>query len=162
MPMVESFEEQEYVCKAGDSWAAISKGHYLTEQYAEALRQYNLRDALIDDAEKLASGPIRAGQVLYLPSQKLLEKRYGHLIPGLKGDRPTAQPEVRKPVTPVKPVEYRVRAGGQTMWEIARLTLGSGDRWAEIYRLNSHLNSEQPIPAGTTLRLPGDAKLPPE
>ena len=46
------------------------------------------------------------------------------------------------------------------VFDVARQTLGDGQRWVEILRLNPSLQTEQPIPAGTALRLPATAKLP--
>ena len=62
---------------------------------------------------------------------------------------PTADPTVAMTLT-------------QPRWvfDIARQTLGDGQRWVEILRLNPSLQTEQPIPTGTTLRLPATAKLP--
>jgi hypothetical protein len=56
---------------------------------------------------------------------------------------------------------YRVPAGGEHLYMIAQRTLGNGSRWTEIYRLNPQLNPEQPIPAGTPVVLPADARVSP-
>jgi hypothetical protein len=56
---------------------------------------------------------------------------------------------------------YRVREGGEMMWEIASRTLGSGDRWTDILRLNTRFDSKEVIPAGSQLRLPRDARIDP-
>jgi hypothetical protein len=45
--------------------------------------------------------------------------------------------------------------------EIAIRTLGSADRWMEIFRLNPGLNPKETIPAGTRLLLPRDARMDP-
>jgi hypothetical protein len=47
------------------------------------------------------------------------------------------------------------------MREIARRTLNDGNRWYDVYRLNPTLNPrpELPIPSGTILRLPPEAKV---
>jgi nucleoid-associated protein YgaU len=56
---------------------------------------------------------------------------------------------------------YRVRAPGEPLFEIARRTLGNGNRWSEIYALNPQLRPELPIPEGTILRMPPDAQVGP-
>lgn len=72
------------------------------------------------------------------------------------------------PSTGVKPIPstggyktYRVRDGGETMQDIARRTLKNVNGWADVYRLNPTLNPSAavPIPAGTLLRLPAEAKV---
>jgi MraZ protein len=51
---------------------------------------------------------------------------------------------------------YQVH-GNETLRDIARRTLGSSERWADIHKLNPTLQPEVTLTAGTTLRLPGDA-----
>jgi len=58
---------------------------------------------------------------------------------------------------------YRVQApGGEQMFRIAEKTLGNGQRWNDIYKLNSdlnpNLNPAQFLPVGTQLVLPPDAR----
>jgi hypothetical protein len=57
---------------------------------------------------------------------------------------------------------YRVRDGGETMWEIASRTLGSGDRWTDNLRLNPRFDPKDLIPAGSRIRLPRDARVDPQ
>lgn len=46
----------------------------------------------------------------------------------------------------------------ETLYAIARKTLGDSKRWREIYQLNTdRLPNEYEVPVGTTLRLPADA-----
>jgi hypothetical protein len=56
---------------------------------------------------------------------------------------------------------YRVGPDAEPFYLIAQRTLGNGSRWTEIFRLNPHLNPEQPIPAGTPVVLPADARVSP-
>jgi LysM repeat protein len=54
---------------------------------------------------------------------------------------------------------YRVRPQ-DTLWSIAKETLGSGDRWPEILRLNrEQLPDAARLRPGMVLRLPDDARL---
>ena len=52
---------------------------------------------------------------------------------------------------------YEVRAGGETMRDIARHTLGGDGRWAEVHRLNPSLQPDALVPPGTFVKLPADA-----
>jgi MraZ protein len=55
---------------------------------------------------------------------------------------------------------YEVRAE-ETVQEIARRTLGNGERWTEIQKLNPTLKTTNPIARGTLVRLPADAAVSP-
>ena len=57
---------------------------------------------------------------------------------------------------------YRVRGNGETMRDIARHTLGTGERCTEVYKLNPGLHAEDTLAAGTVVHLPPDACLPAE
>ena len=50
--------------------------------------------------------------------------------------------------------QYQVQANNETFWEIARRTLGQGERWGDIYGLNKQYNPKMPLPAGSVLRIP--------
>src|SRR5262249_38056976 len=65
------------------------------------------------------------------------------------------EPPLAPPPGPV--VSYTVRAGGETLQAIARHTLGSGERWGDIHKLNPSLPADGAVAGGTTIRLPGDA-----
>ena len=45
------------------------------------------------------------------------------------------------------------------MFSIAAQKLGDGKRWTEIKELNPSVDSTAPVPAGTTLKLPADARI---
>jgi MraZ protein len=70
----------------------------------------------------------------------------GHSLPG--------EPPLAPSPGPVQ--MYQVRSS-ETLRDIARRTLGSGERWADIHKLNPMLKPELKLAAGTMLRLPGDA-----
>jgi MraZ protein len=55
--------------------------------------------------------------------------------------------------------DYEVHAPGETMREIARATLGSADRWLEVFLLNPQYRPELRIPGGVTLHLPSEARV---
>jgi nucleoid-associated protein YgaU len=45
---------------------------------------------------------------------------------------------------------------------IAQTTLGDWQKWHEIYKLNGQIQPSQPIPAGTVLTMPAEARIPAE
>jgi len=57
---------------------------------------------------------------------------------------------------------YRVKNTSETFYQIAGRTLTNVDRWTEIYKLNPRFDPKFPVPAGTELRLPADAKIDPQ
>ncbi|HEV2949535.1 MAG TPA: hypothetical protein VGX70_19315, partial [Gemmataceae bacterium] len=54
---------------------------------------------------------------------------------------------------------YQVPKNGETFWEISRKTLGNPNRWSEIRRLNPKIEPQYPVPGGTILKMPPDARL---
>jgi MraZ protein len=58
--------------------------------------------------------------------------------------------------TPGPVMKYKVPAG-ETFKTLARKMLGSAERWTDIHKLNPTLRADAAIPAGTVVRLPGDA-----
>lgn len=68
---------------------------------------------------------------------------------------PSTEPPLAPP--PGSVVIYQTRAGGETMRDISKRTLGSVERWVEIHSLNPALKPEVTLNAGTTVKLPPDA-----
>ena len=128
---------------------------------------FNRSHPLAED-DLAPDAPLKARQKLYIPPAEILEARYPDQIPGAAP--PAATPTVtvgaspaRSPAAPAPtagPRSYRVGASGELEYDIARNLLGDGNRWVEIYKLNPGWLPEKPIPAGTTLTLPADARLP--
>jgi nucleoid-associated protein YgaU len=164
-PQVRDVETINYTIKGGETLEAISKARYGSEKYAKAILAYN-RD--LAPMGKLLTATLQPGQSVLLPSADFLEDRYAAAITA----GPVAPISINAPVPAVPPIPmpgantaaagktYRVPAQGQFLFEIAIRTLGEGNRWSEIYRLNPNINPQQPIPGGTELRLPANAKLP--
>jgi nucleoid-associated protein YgaU len=163
--------EEEYRLQSGDTFASVSKRFYFTDKYSIALQQYN-RDYPIGAANlKLDPPRLTAGTVVWIPPIRILEKRYPTMIADYK---PLANAAVAGPATAAAPAwtgaparqvaattkTYRVRDGGESMHDIARRSLGHPLAWNTIYQLNPSLNPNPtaPIPAGTLLRVPGDAR----
>jgi nucleoid-associated protein YgaU len=173
---VVSYVEETYVCGPGDSFESISRAKYETDRYARALYLFNRSHPLAGD-ELLQDDRLKAQQRVYLPPTEILESRYPGAIQAVKEASPTDPPAVsvgasprradappaadpRAAAPPMTPGRYRVGAGGEKLYDIARKLLGDGNRWVEIERLNRGLNPELPIPEGTFLQVPGDAHLP--
>jgi hypothetical protein len=167
VPQVESYDEETYPCKEGDTLESVSQRFFTTDKYARALLLFN-RNHPRPPAGLVANPPrLVEGQPLYIPPSHILEKYYAYAIPGQK-----AAPAVVVPAatgsTPA-PANANAQRGGhryvvkqpEMISTIARNTLGSLDRWSEIYELNGRgFNPSQPLPPGTALVMPADAKLP--
>jgi MraZ protein len=65
------------------------------------------------------------------------------------------------PLAGMGPIQlYQVRTAGETMRDIARRTLGAGERWTDVYKLNPSIHPEDSLTAGTVVHLPSDACMP--
>ncbi len=168
VPQVESYDEETYVCRANDSFEAISNHYYSSKKYAQALMLFNRNHPRATAALQKDAPVLAEGQALYIPPIRILEKQYASAIPGYKPPAPapapnTARTTARSLSTSPSP-QYHVRkAGGEMIPIIAKDTLGNVDRWTEIYQLNKgRFDPAWPVPAGTVLVMPADAKVPPE
>jgi hypothetical protein len=79
-PPVKSWDETDYVCKAGDTYRSISAHFYLNEAYAEALQLYNRNHPRASDAMR-RDGTLVPGETLYIPPSGILEERHSAVIP---------------------------------------------------------------------------------
>lgn len=55
------------------------------------------------------------------------------------------------------PVQFYHAHGSETLRDIARRTLGSGERAADLHKLNPAIKLDEPLSSGATVRLPADA-----
>ncbi len=79
----------------------------------------------------------------------------------LREDVSAQQPKTNpKPPASGNERMFRVPEGGMTLPAIARLTLGTDQRWEDIYKLNPNLKPSDTVPAGTAVKLPPDARNP--
>jgi nucleoid-associated protein YgaU len=167
---VESYDEETYICKPGDTFASISRQYYQAEKYERALLVFNRNHPRASDVIRQDPPLLNAGQPVYIPPLRVLEKQYASVIPDHIPLPPSVPPSPLAGSTPGYPASspvsgdrlYRVRANGEMIWDIAQRTLGKGERWAEIYGLNPQLNPQQPVPGGYTLHLPADASILPQ
>lgn len=158
-PEAESWPEDIISWKETDSFKSISKKHYLTEAYGLAIYEYNRNHNRV--AQGLRKDPpfLSPGEKLFLPPIAILEREYPAAISNRTNPEPTPTPVASTTAVPGKE-RYRVRAGGEMYWDIAKRT---GANWMDIYLLNGkRFPSEQPIPAGTVLTMPANARVPAE
>jgi hypothetical protein len=168
-PKRDSYLEEQYRWKPGDNFAAVSTQFYKTPNYADALLKYN-QDYPLATRELRQNPPALApGQTIWVPPVRILERDYPNHIGGVTPiATPTARPGVEAVTPPPglansgfgNPAEqfYRVRQRGESVLEIARRTNTVANR---IQGMNPTLSPDPrlPIPAGTVLRLPGDARV---
>jgi hypothetical protein len=172
-PQVESWDEESYRIKAGDTFARISVAHYNTDNYAKALERFNVNHP--QAGEHMRSDPPRLdpGQLVYIPPAYILEKRYGRaLIPGYKpqpetataNDTPrTVNSSPRRESAADAPQKFKwylVTQGGQMMRDIARTTLSDAGRWTDISKLNPTTDPSYAVPGGLLIKVPADARIP--
>jgi hypothetical protein len=158
--------------KATDTYESISYEFYNDRKFAAALRAFNKNQ------------PLQGGRFVEVPPIHVLKRKFGADIGANPGVAPpavtpiggTGTPSVAPKTPPStapewgaatpRPVAnnrgvYIVPQGGLTMAQIARQTLGTDQRWREIYDLNPQFTKpSELLPAGTELRLPADARLP--
>jgi hypothetical protein len=168
---VESFDEEAYRCKPGDTFEAISQRYYHTDKYARALLMFNRTHPMAGEGLQHNPPLLQVGQSVYIPPLSILEKRYGGHVQDLTPLPPTQQPLAGSPAvgTPLTPSgagtsvrKYRVGGNGEWMRDIAQRTLGNRDRWTEIYRLNPNNRPDAPVPGNTVLNLPAEARIEPQ
>ncbi len=170
-PRVTSDTVRNYQIRGGETFASLSKAYYGSERYANALQAFNR------DFNPSVGVNLQPGQIVRVPSEQLLQDRYaGAIAPGLGATTvagigaapvsisPPAPVASSRPLNPPATADptksYRVPAQGQFIFDIARQTMGDGNRWSEIYRLNPMVDPTQPIPGNTVLRLPSNANIP--
>jgi hypothetical protein len=173
---VESYDEETYSFKPGDTFRTISQAFYRTDKYERALLLFNRNHPLAADGIRLDPPVLQAGQSVYLPPSRILEKYYSAVISDSPaGSSPSSlapSPNRLESASPSAPIvsgqnpsyekKYRVGGNGEMFLEVARRTLGNENRWLEIYRLNPRFDPKDPIPAGSELRLPADARVDPQ
>jgi nucleoid-associated protein YgaU len=175
-PQVESFDEEVYRWKPGDTFERISEQFYHTNKYAQALMLFNRTHPLAAQGVLHNPPALQVGQSVFIPPLSILEKRHSAAIPELTpvqvpplpaterrvNSSPATTTSTPKPAAPLTPGQkYRVRGVAERMWDIAQRTLGNGERWREIYERNRGFRPEMPLPPDTVLDLPPDAKVDP-
>ena len=83
---VKVFDEFEYLCKPGDTFASISKQFLMSEKYAKALQRHNQNHARANE-QMASTGKLTPGEKIYIPQTGILEERYADVI-----EKPAATP----------------------------------------------------------------------
>jgi nucleoid-associated protein YgaU len=101
---VDSYDEETYVCKQGDRFEDISTKFYQTEKYAQALLLFNRNHPRAIAAVRQDPPTLAAGQAVYIPPLRVLEKQYATAIPDHVPLGSTASPiptnsDVKNPAT---------------------------------------------------------------
>ena len=151
----DSWDEETYTCRANDTFKGISQQFYHSDRYDRALLLFNRNHPLAADWIRQDPPTPAAGQPVYIPPAHILEKRYAAAIPGLSSLPAAAD----GPKQPAGYRQYKVRPNGEMLLEIARRTLGASERWSDIHQLNKRYDPQKPIPPGTILWLPADARV---
>jgi nucleoid-associated protein YgaU len=165
VPQVESYDEETYLCRAGDTLEAVCQRYYHADKYARALLLFNRNHprsaaGLWKDPPELVDG-----QPVYIPPLRVLEKYYAAAIPDHRPLTLAVPPAAEAPAGTVAAsstggVRYVVRQS-EMISAIARTTLGSLERWNDLYELNNRsFDPSRPVPAGTVLVMPADARVP--
>src|SRR5204863_7655258 len=89
---VESFDEEAYRCKPGDTFEAISQRYYHTDKYARALLMFNRSHPMAGEGLQQNPPLLQVGQSVYIPPLSILEKRYGGHVQDLTPLPPAQQP----------------------------------------------------------------------
>lgn len=175
VPQVESYDEQMYRWKTGDTFQAIARTYYGSDRYEKALLLFNRDHPRAADGVRLDPPALQADQLVFVPPASVLAKQYPQALgaqvasvqPAPVQTPPTATSiglaaPVRDPaVTQTGGAEkfYKVRGNGEWFRDIARNILKDGDRWWDIARLNTQYDPARLVPAGTLLRVPSDARI---
>jgi hypothetical protein len=159
VPQVESFPEESYRCRPGDTFASISLAKYRTQAYADALLLFNRNHPLADDNLQAEAPALQPGQPVFIPPLGVLERRYPGAVKNLSPLPAAPAPTVAAAGANL-PV-YRVQGNGEWLRDIARETLGNSERWQEIWSLNPAADYRAPLPPNTVLHLPQGARVPP-
>lgn len=168
---VSSYDEDLHTVRLNETYDSISLSRYDDPVYGRALFAYN-RDNPTGrgDPDRLL-----VDQKVRIPPLWVLQEKYPELMPRQPGQPQVRQTAETAPLPKVAPQElapiaafappvpitdyYTVEAtSGESIREIARRTLGSGEAWQRIWELNRAFDPNEKIPQGTKLRLPPEAR----
>jgi hypothetical protein len=119
---VDSYDEETYLCKQGDTFAGICAKFYQSEKYSQALLLFNRNHPRATAGVRQDPPSLAPGQPVYIPPLRVLEKRY----PAAMSDRgltdqpanpSSATPEAGSSTLPPAPKEIP-GGGGPTNYAI--------------------------------------------
>ncbi len=153
-----TFDVDIHTVMPKEDYKSISREFYNEDRFAAALSAYN-KNRLIKTGDRVDVPPIH-----------VLKRDFPQLIGGgtvqpASGSRSTApsQPEwnnaAPRPVANGRSVFTVPNGNGMTLQQIARQTMGSEQRWRDIYDLNPQVSSNERLLPGTELKMPADARL---
>ena len=142
-----NYDVDIYSPKSGDSWESISREFYGDPRFAQALAAYNRGQ--LAKARPVDVPPLHVVKK-YLPAAPATPGAGS--APDWNAVNPPARGAAEKP--------FVIPTGGMSMRGVAKLVLGSEQRWNDIYNLNPHLRPDVILQAGTELKLPPDARVP--
>jgi hypothetical protein len=154
------FDVDLYDPKLGDTYESISLDYYNDKRFATALKAFNVNK------------PLQGGHYVEVPPIHILKKKFpaqvGVVPIGGTSPAPTSPPstapEWGAPTRPEVPARTAGNNRGTFIvpagWTMVTLARQYGVKWDDIYALNPTVHPSDPIPAGTELRMPANAKLP--
>jgi nucleoid-associated protein YgaU len=147
----------DYVVQSGDNFWTISVKRYGTGRYFKALHLHN--EQSVPDPGKL-----RPGMVVATPHVATLERSYPASISGSA----SSQAETASLPEAESGGAYRDLGGDKwyrvgssdTLFDIAKITLGQGSQWRVIFELNrDRIEDPDRLKPGMVLRLPESARV---
>ena len=136
----------QWIIKPGDSFWKIAEKHYGSGVYHQALAKWN---ASVVSSEH----SLKPGSVIETPHKKRLRNRFPELVPSQpERESSQKQPENTSPRRINRP--YVVRPG-DTLFQIAKKTLGKGEMWNTIFKMNRDiLKHPDRLAPGMVLKMP--------
>lgn len=138
----EDYDVDVHYPAAGDTWSSISKKHLGDERYADALKAYNAERGILGQ------------QPIDVPPIHVLRRDFAHLITPARRVEPASLETLRSGQK-----VWEVPSGGLTLKEISRQAFGDENLWGQIWEMNPKLRADEPVPGGTKVKLPDNARI---
>ena len=155
---IESYDEEWYYAKQGDTLEAICQKFFFSPKYEQALRQYNL-DRNYSPIFRTEKPSLSQGNVVKVPPARVLERLYPNAIPGARATgntraapAPGPGPEPTIPTAPTaiedvgSPREFVVRRDGMTLKDIAKEEMGNVNQWQRTSFSTAASTQTKPCP----------------
>jgi nucleoid-associated protein YgaU len=159
-PSPRTFVDERYIVQPNDNFWRISSKLYGTARYFKALESYN--------DKMFPHGTMRPGDRVETPPAATLEQMFPDLISKGAPKTNDSGPSAAADGEPAPEGAFQTQSGRKmyrvkstdTLFDIAKSTLGRGARWQEIYELNRELIADpNRLKPGTVLRLPNAAEI---